>query len=85
MPMTQGPNSWREASARRLLTRLRQRTALNEGVGILQAWNLCQQQEARDRLLSEHGRAGQDAEADRMIAFVDATANRRADPDAHWD
>jgi hypothetical protein len=85
MPMTRGSDSWREASARRLLTRLRLRTALNEGVGILQTWNLCEQQEARAQLLSEHGSAGQDAEADRMIAFVNATADGRTDPDARWD
>jgi hypothetical protein len=54
-------------------------------VGILQAWNLCPQQDARDRLLSEYGNAGQDAEADRMIAVVDATAHGQADPDARWD
>lgn len=85
MPMTSGSNSWREASARRLLSRLRQRTELNEGVGILQSWNVCDQQDARDQLLSQHGRSGQDAEAHRMIAFIDATANRRTDPDATWD
>jgi hypothetical protein len=85
MPMTRASDSGREASARRLLTRLRLRTALNEGVGILQSWNVCQQQEARDKLLSEHGNAGQDAEADRMIAVIDATASNRTDPDARWD
>jgi hypothetical protein len=85
MPMIRGSDSWREASARRLLARLKLRATLNEGVGILQAWNVCPQQEARDRLLFEHGSVGQDAEADRMIAFVDATANGLADPDARWD
>jgi hypothetical protein len=85
MPMTRGSDSWREASARRILTRLRLHTALNEGVGILQTWNLCGQQEARDELFSQHGDAGQDAEADRMIAIVDAAARGRTDPDVRWD
>lgn len=75
----------REASARRLLTRLRLRTALNEGVGILQVWNTCGQQQARDQLLADNGTAGQDAEAGRMIALVNATADNSADPDAQWD
>ncbi|MFL6124801.1 hypothetical protein [Actinophytocola sp.] len=75
----------REESARRLLDRLRLRTALNEGVGILQVWNVCEQQQARDQLLADNGAAGQDAEADRMIAAIDAVAEDRADPDANWD
>lgn len=75
----------REASAHRLLTRLRLRTALNEGVGILQVWNICEQQQARDQLLTDHGTSGQDAEAGRMIALVNATADNGVDPDAHWD
>jgi hypothetical protein len=75
----------REESARRLLDRMRLRTALNEGVGILQVWNVCEQQQARDQLRADNGAAGQDAEADRMIAVVDAAAENRTDPDANWD
>jgi hypothetical protein len=75
----------REASACRLLTRLRHRTALNEGVGILQVWNTCEQQQARDQLLADNGTSGQDAEASRMIALVNAVADNSTDPDAHWD
>ena len=82
MPM---PNQrHREESARRLLGRMRLRAALNEGVGILQVWNVCEQKQARDQLLADNGPSGQDAEADRMIAVVDAAADNRADPDATW-
>jgi hypothetical protein len=63
---------------------MRLRTALNEGVGILQVWQVCEQQQARDRLLTDNGTSGQDAEADRMIAVVNAAADNRADPDATW-
>lgn len=84
MSMACGSDAWTAASARRVLARVTLRTTLNEGVGILQAWNICEQRQARDELLAEHGRAGQDAEAQRMIAVVDATANGRADPDARW-
>lgn len=75
----------REESARRLPNRIRLRTALNEGVGILQIWNACEQQQARDQLRTDNGTCGQDAEANRMIAVVDAAADNRADPDAAWD
>jgi hypothetical protein len=74
-----------EAAARRLLDRLRQRTVLSEGVGILQTWHRCGQQEARDDLRAVHGRAGQNTEATRMIAAVDADADGRADPDGRWE
>jgi hypothetical protein len=83
--MTRGSDAWRAASARRLLARLTLHTTFNEGVGILQTWNTCEQQQARDQLLSEHGCAGQDAEARRMVAVVDDAADGRADPDARWD
>ena len=84
MPTLSRSGSWREESARELLSRLQLRAALSEGVGIFQAWHQCAQQEARDQLLAEHGRTGRDAEAHRMIATVDATARGRADPEAHW-
>ncbi len=84
-PLARGSDAWREASAHRLQERLRLHTGLNEGVGILQVWNACHQQEARDLLFAAHGSAGQDAEATRMIEVVDAAAEARADPDAGWD
>ena len=75
----------REQAAHRLLHRLHQRTTLNEGIGILQSWHGCEQQQARDRLRDANGSTGQNAEAVRMIAVVDATADDHADPDADWD
>lgn len=75
----------REESARRLLDRMQLRTALNEGIGILQVWNACEQQQARAQLLADNGASGQDVEADRMIAVVNAAAENSADPDANWD
>ena len=84
-PPASGSDSWREEVAHRIQQRLRSRTGVNEGVGIFQVWNACRQQQARDRLLAAHGRAGQGSEATRMIAVVDAEAQGRADPDAGWD
>lgn len=75
----------REVAARRLLERLRRRAVLNNGVGIVQIWNVCGQQQARADLTAGHGRSGQDGAARRMIAVVNATAEGRADPDAGWD
>ncbi|MBB4912766.1 hypothetical protein [Actinophytocola algeriensis] len=75
----------REQAARRVLHRLQQRTTLNEGIGILQTWNDCEQQQARDQLRTDNGSNGQNVEADRMIAVVNATADATTDPDADWD
>jgi hypothetical protein len=83
--MTSTGDRAREAAARRLLERLRQRVVLSEGVGILQTWHLCGQQEARDDLRAVHGRAGQDTEATRIVAVVDADADGRMDPDGRWE
>jgi hypothetical protein len=67
------------------MERLRRRAELNNGVGIMQIWNECGRQQARADLVAEHGQAGQDAEAQRVIAVVDAAADGRSDPDARWD
>jgi hypothetical protein len=75
----------REQAARDLLARLDRRVVLSEGVGILQVWQVCRQQQARDTLHTEHGDSGQGVEALRMIGVVDAVAEGRADPDATWD
>jgi hypothetical protein len=83
--LARGSESWRAQTARDLLERMHRRATLSEGVGILQAWRLCRQQQARDELYAEHGGAGQGAEARRMIAVVDASADGRADPEATWD
>lgn len=74
-----------EEAARRLVERVQRRIALNEAVGIMQTWRDCGQQEARDDLRGSHGVAGQQVEADRMIAVVNADARNRDDPDAGWD
>jgi hypothetical protein len=78
-------HSGREAAAGRLVERLLLRAELNNGVGILQVWNVCGQQQARTDLVADHGQTGQDGEARRMIAVVNAAADGRADPDARWD
>jgi hypothetical protein len=83
MTLHNGSEQWRERTARCLLGRLGRRAARDEGVGIRQAWQSCERQQARDDLLAEHGSLGQDAEANRMITAVDAAADRRTDPD--WD
>jgi hypothetical protein len=75
----------REAAARHILERLRQRAELDKGIGILQVLNLCGQQQARADLAAEHGRSGQDREARRVIADIEAGADGQADPDARWD
>jgi hypothetical protein len=75
----------REKVARRVLHRLRQRAALNQAVGILRVWHCCGEQQARDDMHSQHRTTGQDVEALRMIAVVNAAAEGRGDPDAHWD
>lgn len=81
---TRGGPHGQEQAARRLLERTRQRAARNEAVGILQAWQACGRQQARDDLDDAHGLAGPDAEARRVIAVVDAAADGRADPDGDW-
>jgi hypothetical protein len=75
----------RQRAAQLLLWELRRRSALSEGVGILQVWQICGSRQARTDLLAEHGRRDQNAEADRMIAVVDAAAEGRSDPDVSWD
>jgi hypothetical protein len=71
-----------EQGARRLQERMRRRTAVHEGVGILRVWHICGQQHARDQLDVPEGR---DAAAARVIAAVNDDAEGRADPDATWD
>jgi hypothetical protein len=85
VPLVRRSEAWRERAARHLLEQLRRRAVLSEGVGILQVWRLCEQQQARHELHAEHGDAGQGAEACRLIAAVDADADGRADPDATWE
>lgn len=80
-----GPEQRREAAARSLVERVLRQAELNEAVGILQVWRGCGEQQARDDMHTDHGAAGQQAEASRMIAVVNADANGRADPDVSWE
>ncbi|WP_290056841.1 hypothetical protein [Amycolatopsis solani] len=80
-----GSGSRPEEAARRLLARTELRAAANEAVGILQVWYACRREQARDELDVTGTAAGQEVEARRIIAVVDAAANGRADPDAGWD
>lgn len=82
MPFSERAEQCRAESAWRLQERMRLRTMLHEGVGILRVWHLCGQQHASDQLDVPEGR---DAEAARVIAVVNAAADGRADPDATWD
>jgi hypothetical protein len=81
VPYSERSEQWRAVSARRLQERMRLRTALHEGVGILRVWHICGQEHARDQLDVAEGR---DVEAARVIAAVNAAAEDRADPDATW-
>jgi hypothetical protein len=69
----------------RLLEQLRAHGAVDEAVGILQARRACSRRQAREDLGLRRGAAGMGAEARRMIAVVDASADGQADPDARWD
>ncbi|CCH31831.1 hypothetical protein ABZ816_25850 [Actinosynnema sp. NPDC047251] len=81
--MSSGPSEQaREAEARRVVDRMLRRAALHEAIGILQVWNSCGPQQARDDL---HHSTSQDTEAHRVIAAVDATADGRDDPDLSWE
>jgi hypothetical protein len=85
MMSAQGSPQWHREMALRVLDRVRRRTVLGEGMGILRAWRGCDSQQARTQLHDGHGELGQDREARRMIAVVDAAAEGTADPDASWD
>ena len=82
MPFGERCEQWRAERAQLLEERMRLRTALHEGVGILRVWHLCGRQQARDQLDVPEGR---DVAAARVIAAVNAAADGRADPDATWD
>jgi hypothetical protein len=70
-------------AASRLSDALQRRATLDEGVGVLQAWTGGTAGTARRELVQDFGFDGQDIEAARMIAIVNATADPNADPD--WD
>jgi hypothetical protein len=74
-----------EKSAWILLERVRTRTASNRAIGILQVRECCGRQQASDDLRDRFSRGGDDSDAARMIASIDADAEGTADPDARWD
>ncbi|AHH97935.1 hypothetical protein KALB_4573 [Kutzneria albida DSM 43870] len=82
MPLTPEFGPRQEAAARRLLLLVALRTARSEGLGILQVWQSCGQQQARADMHALHS---QGTEAIRMIGAVDAAAEGLSDPDAGWE
>ncbi|MEV6643527.1 hypothetical protein [Amycolatopsis sp. NPDC051371] len=64
--------------ARATLAAARNRAAIAEATGILAAQG---DNEGRETLRAPHGRAGEDAEAARVVAATNAAAECRADPD----
>jgi hypothetical protein len=72
------------AVAGRIVHAMARRAAMSEAIGIVRCWQGCDAMQARRDLVDNGGdTAGQDAEAARVAALVDAMAERRADPD--WD
>jgi hypothetical protein len=77
-------DAWQLAMAGRIAHVVARRAAMAEAVGIMRCWQGCDAAQARHDLIDNGGgAAGQDAEAARVTALVDAMADRRADPD--WD
>ncbi len=76
-----GHDKDRTALAARMVTALSRRTALEEAVGVVRCWHDCGTAQARRDLVDQDGVAGQDAQAARVVAIVDADADGRADPD----
>lgn len=73
-----------EELARSVLRALHGRVAREEAVGVLQSWQRCDMGEARRTLADGKGgasRLGQDSEAARVAAIIEADARGRADPD----
>lgn len=77
------PPDHRATLARRLAAALTRRAALNEGIGVLQSWHSCSSGQARRDLYETYGPSGQNAEAARVVAVVNAAAQPHSDPD--WD
>jgi hypothetical protein len=70
-----------KALSRRLLEHLRRRAAMSTAIGILAAADRCRPDQARATLRADHGRAGEQAEAARVVAVSEANAEPRNDPD----
>jgi len=72
---------YRTALASRMVAAVSRRADLEEAVGVFRCWHVCGAAQARQDLVDGGGMAGQDAEAARVVAIVDAQAEGRADPD----
>ncbi|WP_116047673.1 hypothetical protein [Amycolatopsis palatopharyngis] len=70
-----------EELARRVLNRANSRANLDDYVGVRQATCGDGAADIRGDLFAEYGGNGQDAEAERVVAMVNAAADERADPD----
>ncbi|MEV8437843.1 hypothetical protein AB0425_10760 [Actinosynnema sp. NPDC051121] len=68
-------------AARRIAGSLDRRAALNEAIGAVRAWDGGTAGQARARFRECDGEVQRDAEVARVAAEIDATADRRADPD----
>jgi hypothetical protein len=88
-PADRGAREARTHAARLLLTRLRERTVVDEGAGILRVWHVRGRRQARHDLGTDdhtgHGRAGQYAHARQVAELVDADARGWTDPDLRWE
>jgi hypothetical protein len=67
--------------ANHVLATLRHRAAVQEAVGVLAVWGSCDQAQARAELGEQPTPATVAAEAARVAAITDASADNRADPD----
>jgi hypothetical protein len=67
-----------ERAARATVAAAGSRAAIAEATGILAAQG---DNEGRETLRAPHGRAGEEAEAARVVAATNAAAEDRADPD----
>jgi hypothetical protein len=76
-----GHDKNRTALATRMMAAVSRRADLEQAVGVFRCWHSCDAVQARQDLVDDGGMAGQDAEAARVVAIVDAQAERRADPD----
>jgi hypothetical protein len=81
--MTARYNAQQLAMAGRIAHAMADRAAMSEAVGIMRSWHRCDTAQARQNLADNSGADGQDAEAARVAAIVDAQADGRTDPD--WD
>jgi hypothetical protein len=71
------------AVAGRLVHAVVRRATVAEAVGVMRCWQRCDTTQARRTLTENVGCEGQEAEAVRMAAIIDALADGRTDPE--WD